>query len=304
MADPSERTTASPPTRRVVDVLEALIARPGDRLGLSELARLCAISKPTCLAVLTELTDRGYLRLDPASKTYGLGPSLVAAGRAAEREVAVAPVVSERLQALSDRFGAMTLAAGRSGDQFMILGATAPTGSSPAVRVGQRFPFTLPTGVMFQLWQPDDVLARRSADHPEPFPGLSTPEVQRMAAECRRTGYLVENLSPTLERVYRIIGRNGDSLPPDVLELIAELLAGMRERRVLFHDDLVRDAEATHRVGAVSAPTFDAAGQQALLLAIYARAELTAADIAARGDALRTVADELTIALGGRFPQV
>ncbi len=58
----------SPPTERVVQVLDYLVARPGLRFGLSELARELELSKPTCLGILTALTDAGYLIRDPADE--------------------------------------------------------------------------------------------------------------------------------------------------------------------------------------------------------------------------------------------
>lgn len=82
----------SPPTERVVQVLDHLVAHPEARFGLSELARRLGMSKPTCLGILTALTDAGYLMRHPADRSYGLGPALIVAGRAAQRGFAVGPV--------------------------------------------------------------------------------------------------------------------------------------------------------------------------------------------------------------------
>jgi DNA-binding IclR family transcriptional regulator len=73
----------SAPVERVVRLLDFLVARRGQRFGLSELARDLDLSKPTCLAILTELVAGGYLVRKPRTVTYGFGPALVAAGRAA-----------------------------------------------------------------------------------------------------------------------------------------------------------------------------------------------------------------------------
>lgn len=269
---------------------------------MSELARVCSISKPTCLAILTELTHRGYLRFDAQSKTYGLGPALVAAGHAAERDFALDPVVGSRLQELSKRFDTMCVASGRVGEQFMVFEVTTPLDVRPLTHVGQTFPFALPTALMYVLWQPDDVLQQWVAEHHSWSAGVGLAELQRMAAECRSTGYLVENLSPTLERVYRILGDGSHELSPDVRDLISDLLAGMSEHRVLYRDDLDPTTTATHRVGVISAPTFDDRAEQSLLLALNVLTDLSAAEIAERGAALRAVADEITAATDGRLP--
>ncbi len=94
----------SPPTERVVAVLDFLVARQGERFGLSELARNLGLAKPTCLGIVTALTAGGYLVRDPVTKTYGLGPALIAAGRVARTDFAVGAVARRRLAGLSARY--------------------------------------------------------------------------------------------------------------------------------------------------------------------------------------------------------
>src|SRR5947209_7792597 len=55
---------ASPPTGRVVRVLEFMSQHPKGRFGVSELARRVDLSKPTCLGIVTTLADAGYLIRD------------------------------------------------------------------------------------------------------------------------------------------------------------------------------------------------------------------------------------------------
>ena len=55
---------ASPPTQRVVDVLDFLARHPHDRFGVSDLARRVGQSKPTCLGIVTTLAESGYLVRD------------------------------------------------------------------------------------------------------------------------------------------------------------------------------------------------------------------------------------------------
>ena len=68
----------SPPTERVVAILDFLARHPHDRFGLSELARRLDLSKPTCLGIVTTLTESGYLLRDAQDKSYRLGPALIA----------------------------------------------------------------------------------------------------------------------------------------------------------------------------------------------------------------------------------
>ncbi|MGW5383525.1 helix-turn-helix domain-containing protein [Nocardia sp. NPDC003963] len=296
--------SASPPTARVIDIMDFLVRHQGAQPGLSEVARRCAISKPTCLAILTELTVRGYLRCDPDTKTYRLGPAMVTAGRAAQRDFALDPVVSEQLESLSRRFDAMCVASSRVGDEFMVLEVAAPPGTRPRVSVGQIVPVALPTALMYLLWQSDEALEQQMRAEHTWTTGVDLGDLRRMAVECRTVGYLVERLSPTLERVYRILGSaTAPDLSPELRGLITELIAGMGQRRVLLHDELRESGpDSTHRVGVIAAPTFDRAGDQALLLAVNVQTDLTVAEIAERGSALKAAADTITTELGGRNP--
>ena len=96
---------ASPPTQRVVDVLDFLARHPHDRFGVSELARRVGQSKPTCLGIVITLAESGYLVRDPADKTYRLGPSLISLGHVAQESMRIGPPARDQLRRLSSKFG-------------------------------------------------------------------------------------------------------------------------------------------------------------------------------------------------------
>ena len=79
---------ASPPTERVVAILDFLARHPHDRFGVSELARRLGLSKPTCLGIVTTLTESDYLVRDSQDKTYRLGPALISLGHTAQEVAA------------------------------------------------------------------------------------------------------------------------------------------------------------------------------------------------------------------------
>lgn len=294
------RASASPPTARVIEILNFLVEHQGEELGLSELARRSGVSKPTCLAILTELTAGGYLRVDPRSKTYRLGPALVTAGQAAQRDFALDPIVGENLRSLAMRFGVMCLAAGQVGDEFMTF-EVAGGGTARSVQAGQISPFALPTALMYLLWQSDDELEEWVRSDHRLAVHVELEELQQMAVELRTVGYLVENLTPTLERIYRILGSTpAHALAPEVRDLITELLSATSH--LVLTQKEIQTGPGTHRVGVIAAPTFDAQARQSLLLVLIIRAELTAGEITERGNALKTAADSLTRRLGGRVP--
>ena len=122
---------ASPPTDRVVGILDFLAGRPGERFGVSELARRVGVSKPTCLGIVTSLTDAGYLVRDPTDKTYRLGPSLITLGHKAQESMRVSPAAREQLRRLSSRFDATASLSAVVDDRITLLDLVAPAGARP-----------------------------------------------------------------------------------------------------------------------------------------------------------------------------
>lgn len=290
----------SPPTERVVQVLDHLVAHPGSRFGLSELARELDLSKPTCLGILTALVDAGYLMRDPVGKTYGLGPALIVAGRAAQRGFAVGPVAHKHLADLSVRFDAACTASAVVGDRIAVLDVVGPRGATAAARVGEVYPFAPPVGLMYVLWDTDERLDRWLRREPTLPVQLDRPHLQRVVDECRRTGYLVESLTRGGRRLYTLMaGVVAHDLAPELRELLGELVSSPGERVLL---PSAMPAAQVHAVNVIAAPAYDPDGHQSLVLALHVEGEIEAEEIARRGEALVAAADAITAELGGRRP--
>ncbi|MGY0500311.1 helix-turn-helix domain-containing protein [Nocardia sp. FBN12] len=296
-----EREVASPPTARVVQVLDFLVRHQGERFGLSELARRCRITKPTCLGIVTELTASGYLIRDSRTKSYGLGPALVAAGRAAQRDFALGSLVRDRLDGLSEQFGAICTAAAVVRDEVMVLEMVTPPGVSPPASVGQVYPFAPPVGLMFVLWEPDEELNSWLRREPVLSAGLDVEHVHRMAAECRESGYLIESLTPTVRRLHRLMaGVAAHDMSPELRELVSELVSGVGEP--MFVRGALGDSAETHEVSLLAAPVFDSDGRQSMVLSVYVGGAISNLEIAKRASALKAVAAAVTADVGGRNP--
>ncbi|HCT80419.1 MAG TPA: ArsR family transcriptional regulator [Micromonosporaceae bacterium] len=286
----------SPPTARVVQILDFLVARPGARFGLSELARHLNLSKPTCLGIVTELAAGGYLVRDPEAKTYGLGPALIAAGRMAQNNFAASDVARKHLAELSTRYNTTCTASAVVGDQIMMLERTGP--GFAAVKVGQTYPFAPPVGLMYVLWGPDTALEDWLAKPPTLPMTLDEAHLRRVVTECRRRRYLVESLTPTGMRLHSLMaGLAAYDLPNEVRELVAEMASSLGERVYLDADLKPR---SKHAVSLIAAPTFDADGNQELVLTLYVGRAITGAEIARLGQALVAAADAVTTEVGGR----
>ena len=149
----------------MVAILDFLAGHPDERFGVSELARRLGLSKPTCLGIVSALTDAGYLVRDGADKTYRLGPSLIALGHRAQESMRVSPAAREELRRLSATFGVTAGLSAVIDDRITLLELVAPAGVRAGVEVGQSYPFAPPVGLMFVLWD-DEALREWLAKEP------------------------------------------------------------------------------------------------------------------------------------------
>lgn len=284
----------SPPTQRVVRIIDH-VAAAGRRLGLSELARELDISKPTCLGIVNELVDTGYLVRDPRTLAYGPGPALMAAGRAAADSFAAVGAASRHLAELSARYQATCTVSAVTGDSIMVLGVEGPAGS-PA-KVGQRYPFAPPVGLMYVLWDSDEAFQRWWEKKPTLPVRMDHAHIQTITEDCRKRGYLVESLTQAGMRLHALMaGVAAYELPDQVRELVGEMMSSLGER-VYLGSKL--KAGTRHPVSVIAAPTFGADGRQQLVLTLYVGGSITGAEIERRGKALTEAADAVTRETGG-----
>lgn len=291
-------TRTSPPTERVVAVLNYLVARSDRTFGLSELARSLDLSKPTCLGIVTSLVDAGYLVRDPRTVTYGLGPALIAAGRAAEDAYALGPLIESRLERLGAAYGTTCTASQVVGDRITLLAVTGP-GSERSAQVGQSYPFAPPIGLMYVLWDSDDRFEEWLRRAPTLPIALDRDHLRAVVEQCRRTGYLVETLTDIGRRLHSVMaGVAAWELPDDVRELLGEMVSSLGDRVYLGECD----PKDVHGVSVIAAPTYDSRGRQSMVLTLHVGRSIGGGDIVERGRALGAVADEITASAGGRPP--
>src|SRR6266571_4613738 len=136
---PMERR--SPPTERVIRLLDLLARRPHEGLSLSELSRRLDISKATSLGIAGALTRAGYLVRAEDTKTYTLGPALLGLGRAASEAFTTLGIARPEIRQLSQEVGLAASVATLVDDRIMLLERTAPHGElDRMLQPGQRYP--------------------------------------------------------------------------------------------------------------------------------------------------------------------
>jgi DNA-binding IclR family transcriptional regulator len=297
--DPSTRM--SPPTRRVLGVLNLLAADPADRRTLTAVATALDLSPATCLGILNELVAGGYLVRHP-DRTYSLGGALVSLGTAArDSRPGIGPARGE-LQALSDDLGRLCTASAVIGDQIVVLEAVGPSSAgTPIVRAGARFPFTAPVGLVNAAWYPDDAIAAWIDRSPVALTPDKLDRLRSVIATCRQQGYLVERLTNVEPNLHRLLpmaigGANEDA----ARRALGEALLIFADRDYLT--DELAEPEASS-VSVICAPCFDAGGRPELTLGVYVmEIDVPIDDIHALGRRLRQACDRVTASIAGRDP--
>lgn len=288
----------SPPTSRVVAIIDHLAARPHRGFGLTELARDLGISKATCLAVLTTLTDSGYLVRHPTKRDYRLGPALVGAGRAAMSRF---PDLSGARGFLGDASGDIGLAinvVALADDQIVIcerVGATDPFAGY--ARIGVGVPFTPPYGAAFVAWS-DISLWNRWVEGVD----LAEAELRTLAESIRianERGFVVTLETPPAAEYTGTVShlRHLDrTIDPDQ---IADLAAKRLRDANFFLDEI--DPDGTPHLNLIQVPVPD--GSDGFPLALMATAfgkPFSGPEIHAAGERLRGAGRQLSEFLRSR----
>lgn len=150
-----QQRTPSPPTARVIAVMELLI-RSGEAFTASRVASTLGLSRATTSAILGELTGAGWARR--VANGYLVGPGFP--GRAADG-VPVPAAVQDELRELTDRArcGA-TLSRADAGTLTVVARQQGGEQAVPAIAIGQQLPLAFPGGASVLPWR--EVSERRA----------------------------------------------------------------------------------------------------------------------------------------------
>ena len=269
-------------------------------MTLSEIAVQTEMSKATCLGVVNELTNAGYLmRVD--DRRYQLGPAVLGIGAAAQRGNAMVALARPYIQRLATQLGVATTISAVVDDQITILARAGDEKIATGVRVGGRYPFKPPAGVMFVAWDPDSVVDEWLEKDPL-APLTPDPVGLREVVEAsRRRGYLMEGLHDINAELYALLGEmfSGD-VPDKYATAITRLM-----NPILAHQYVVTDPKPgdTVSISELCAPVFGADSRPQLLIGMFLmRADVGYDELERCADALLGTTSELTAALGGHNP--
>ena len=182
----------APAATRAIEVLNFLAERPLEFFTLSEIARSLDINAASAHALLSALTDAGYLTRHPTHKTYRLGLAVVGLGAAALESNPVVTMARAELIRLSETLGHHIVATTRIGAEIMVVErAGIYIGDDPVPRAGHRLPMAPPRGSVFISWSTPADIEAWVATTPAEWSNHDPHALRDLIAETRKQGYAV-----------------------------------------------------------------------------------------------------------------
>ncbi|MBX7433351.1 helix-turn-helix domain-containing protein [Mycobacterium sp. Y57] len=274
----------------MVDIIE-LLARPGHRdLRFSDIVSELGATQATTHAILSTLSERGWVGRDPATKTYSLGPALAAVGLRAENANPLLAAARTAAQRLHTETGFATSVLERVDDSLIVAAHVSADDSTPALGPGDRIPYAPPFGVALAAWDSPagrDIWLRRAAADPELLARL-----ENVLQRTRDRGFDVDWTTPAMAQTAAlVVTLQRDGVPAQIAGIMDRLLVECTAVGSLSDDDPARRAQP---VATIAAPVIDDRGRASLILAVHPLRRQSARQIQAVGRRVRAAAGSLS----------
>lgn len=254
---------SSPPTQRVISIVELLAARHGP-LTSAQIADRLELNRSTAGAILAALVERGWARRRP-DLGYEMGPGLAALGlRAADTRRDRAWMNAE-LERLAERIDCGAALTALDGDYLEFLAVTRDR-VTVGIESGARIPLLAPAGA--------GMIAHASRARRRAWLDTRGPE-RRAEFEAvldivRESGHCAWRLEPDSMPAVRVLTEVVDRLAevPTSSELRGRVLAQLATIIGSAYDRTTLDRDIALPLSYISAPVFDAAGHAVMELQI------------------------------------
>ncbi|MEM9175777.1 MAG: helix-turn-helix domain-containing protein [Myxococcota bacterium] len=254
---------------RAADLLNFLAAHPDEPLSYAALAARLGVNQASMHSLLMALTECGYLKRDPKTRTFSLGAALVAIGDAALRENPIVDEARIEMGKLARALGMGAVALVRAGsDALCIARAGRRRARIDPPEVGQRIPIMAPLVSVFAAWGSEETaegwLQRGSAA------AADRAHARKVLEHVRRRGYSVVLEAPGRRRLGSLIADLAEAPHSETLRARLHQTIGELGRTPF---QLNESEGQRHDISTITAPVFDRHGEVcvALSLQVFAR---------------------------------
>ena len=277
-------------------MLNFLAAHPDDAFTMSDIADRLDINVASTHALLTVLTDAGYVTRHQRLRTFTLGPSVVALGSAALEINPAIDLARDAARDLSTELGLEVAVTALAGDDIVFLArAGAHRARGIAVHVGQRVPLVPPLGAVFIAW------ADPSATNAWLARGPAENSLDAVLAGVRARGYSVALEHDARRGLGDALDHLADApIEPGARETIDALLASLGRAEYQVTE---LDQRRAYDVSMIAAPVFGSNGEAVLALTLLGFQEgLAPEHVAKFGDRVRDAGLVVTKQSKGQIP--
>lgn len=291
--------TASPPTSRVIAVLENL-AGSNESVVASTLARSLGLSTSTVSLILATLREANYVERLP-DRSYRLGSGLMHLFTSLQGRFPILGAANDELAQLSATFGcgASISRLGPGSQEVMLtMGATEPLGIKPGVRV----PVDPPHGTIARAWRSDEEINRWLSKVP---PGLRE-TYRKGLTQVRQLRFAVYGIGPDagsmIDQLRGLLDSIQTEHSADHLHDHLDQLAAFIGSRIYTIAEL--ETADPKDVSHIISPIFSADRQPRYLIALHLMKQSVPADeLLSHVHALLKSTGTLTKHIGGQPPE-
>jgi DNA-binding IclR family transcriptional regulator len=293
---------ASPPTSRVIAVLEILATNPEGLSGV-EIARRLDLSTSTISLILKTLREENYVeRLDDRSYRLGFGVLRLLNGVA--RSFPILGIANDELNRLQAKFGfGCTLARIDAGRQEVVLtvGSTQGFGITPGVSV----PLQPPHGTIAMAWRSAEDIDQWLNSTWRHEPSQQGKRQKKIMRDIRKMGLaaygIQNNADETISQLRELLASVQTEDPQDILHAKLDQLAASVGTRIYTANELSK--RECRGVSHIIAPVFGPEEQPRYLISLHVmQDEVSPDDLRLYNEELLAAANVISKQIGGRLP--
>lgn len=216
------------------------------RWSLADLSRATGLDKSVVLRLMATMAEHGFVLQDPATKTYGIGPTAFAVGNAYDPVAMLGPAARPVMEALTERCGHASYLGVRVGNRYQfVLAVESIRSVRVTIDVGElRHLHTGAIGKALLADLGDEEI--RDLVGPDPLPRMTERTIERLddlladLAEVRRRGV-------ARNRQEAIVGVGSVAVP--VRDALGQVIAGLG---IVFPSHIVSGTESEQLAATVA----------------------------------------------------